>query len=99
MLGDEPLEVGDDLRVPAEPKLDLEPVLEAGEPQLVQPRCLVARERLAVEVGERLAPPETRVPRRVATREPAFPARARFRRRRGRSNRSASSSPAPTTSL
>ena len=58
MLDDEPLEIGDELLVPAEPQSGLETQLDALQPELVQPQRLLAREQLAAQSGERIAPPE-----------------------------------------
>ena len=44
--------------VTAELDLGLEPVLERGQPQLVEPGDLVLEERLEREVGERRPAPE-----------------------------------------
>ena len=58
MLGYEPFEIGDELLVPAEPQLGLEPSLDALEPELVEPQRLGSCEELAAEPGENLASPE-----------------------------------------
>lgn len=57
MFRDEPLEAGRDFDVAAKPKLGIEPILQAGQTELVQARCLLAGKRHVVEVGERLSTP------------------------------------------
>ncbi len=57
------LEVGGDLVVAPEPEVGVEAALEAGEPELVQPRRLVTRERRALR--------GRRSPLRARGREPA----------------------------
>ena len=56
--GDQGLELADERRVAAELELGVDPLLERGEAQLVEPRGLEAREVLLVEIGERGAAPE-----------------------------------------
>ena len=58
MVGHEPLQVRRELNVTAQAKLDVDAVLHAREPQLVQTRRLVANEQHAVEIGERFAAPQ-----------------------------------------
>src|SRR5438132_2124231 len=58
MLGDEPLELGDERRVPALLEVVLDPPLETAEAQLLEARDLCLREALVGELGERLPPPE-----------------------------------------
>ena len=58
MPGNEPLELGDELLVAAEPQPGLETQLHALEPQLVQAQRLIVGEPLAAQAGERIAPPE-----------------------------------------
>ncbi len=63
VLAREPGCLGHDRVVVAELDLRLEPVLERGQAQLVEPRDLVLEERLEREVGERWPAPEReRVP-------------------------------------
>ena len=54
----ERLELGEHGAVPAERELGLEPLLERGEPQLLEPPDRRLRERLVRDVGERGAAPE-----------------------------------------
>ena len=44
--------------VPAELDLGLQPILERGQPELVEPGDLVLEERLEREIGERRPAPE-----------------------------------------
>jgi hypothetical protein len=55
---DQCLELGHELGVPTELEVGLDPLLEATEPKLVEPRRLVPGEHRVFEVGERLSPPE-----------------------------------------
>src|SRR5215204_5860817 len=60
------LELGDERRVAAEREVGVDPVLERGEPLLLEPRDLRLRERLVAEVGERTpAPQRERLPQLV----------------------------------
>ena len=54
----EPFELADDLCVPAEREVGLQPQLERGQAQLLQPPDLVARERLVLELRKRRPAPE-----------------------------------------
>lgn len=56
--GDELLQLADDVRVPAEGEIGLDPPLERGQAQLLEPGDRRLRERLVGEVGERWAAPE-----------------------------------------
>ena len=58
MRADEPLELVDDLRVRADRELRLRPLLDEREMELLEPRDLLARERLVAELRQRLASPE-----------------------------------------
>ena len=58
MVRDQPLEIGDQLLVPAEPQAGLMACLEALEPELLEAARLRVREQLAAEPGENVAPPE-----------------------------------------
>ena len=58
VVGDDRLQVGDDLAVPAEREGDLGAFGQRGEPQLGQPCRLGDRPLLGGEVAERLAAPE-----------------------------------------
>ena len=80
LLDDEALELRDELAVPGEREVGVDPVLERGQSQLLEPRDLRLRERLPREVGERCAPPQAergaqRLSRagRVPVREPRPP--------------------------
>ena len=60
-----PVEVGDPTNrhgggfwLPSERKVCIDPLLEAREPELVEPRCLESDERLVRDIRERLASPE-----------------------------------------
>ena len=55
---DERLEIGHELARPSAAELDVEPFLERGHAQRVEPVCLVAREPGAFDVRERGAAPE-----------------------------------------
>ena len=56
--GDELLQLSHDVRVPAEGKIGLDPALERGQAQLLEPRDRRLRERLVGEVGKRWPAPE-----------------------------------------
>jgi hypothetical protein len=58
VLGDQRLELRHKLALAAERQVRVDAVLERREPQLLQPRDLALRVRLAAELGERLAVPE-----------------------------------------
>ena len=58
VLGDQRLELADELRVPAGGEVGVDALLERREPQLLQPRALGLRERLVGEVGERRPAPQ-----------------------------------------
>jgi hypothetical protein len=53
MLGRQPLELGDDERVLALRQPRINPLLQRGEAQLLEPRDLCLRERLVPRVGQR----------------------------------------------
>ena len=63
MGGDELLQLADELRVAAERELGVDPPLDRGEPDLLEPLDRGPRERLVREIGERRAAPE---PERLA---------------------------------
>ena len=65
MAADQLLELGDDLGVPAERQVRVDPLLERVQPLLLEPRDLGAREPVARHVGERRSAPQ---PERVAQR-------------------------------
>jgi hypothetical protein len=58
MLGDQGLELADELRVFSEHELGFDPRLERHQPQLLEPRDLGLRERLVGDVVERRTAPE-----------------------------------------
>src|SRR5262249_44501893 len=58
VLGDERLELGYELAVVSQRELGVGPVLERGEPTLVEARDLGLRPRLEAQVGKRIPPPE-----------------------------------------
>ena len=58
MLGDERLELGDDLRVAAELKVGVDPILKCGEPLLVETCNLGPRPLLVLELRQRPVTPE-----------------------------------------
>ena len=58
VLGDERLEFRHKLVMAAERQVGVDAVLERREPQLLQPRDLALRLRLAAEIGQRLAVPQ-----------------------------------------
>ena len=53
MLADERLELADEVPVPSALELGLDPLLERGEAQLLEPRDLGWRERLECQIRER----------------------------------------------
>jgi hypothetical protein len=57
MLGGERLELANDLGVTAGGKIGVDPLLEGGEPQLLETTDLGLRERLVSEIGERRTAP------------------------------------------
>ena len=58
MLTNERLELADELRAAAECKVGLDPLLERGEPELLETPDRGLRERLIRELGERRAAPQ-----------------------------------------
>src|SRR5438309_8552305 len=58
MFFDQRLQLADELAVAAEREICLNPLLETGEPQLLEPRDRPLRPRLVRELGERRSPPE-----------------------------------------
>jgi hypothetical protein len=58
VIDDEALELGDDLRVPAELELSIELLLDHRESELFQTHSLRGRKLLVAKVGQRLAPEE-----------------------------------------
>ena len=65
MTDDQLLEFGDDLGVPAERQVRVNPLLEGVQPLLLESRDLGAREAVARHVGERWSAPQ---PERVVQR-------------------------------
>ena len=59
MRGNERLELGDEIAVPAEPELELDPLGDDGEPKFLEPRDLGPGELLEGELLQRRAAPET----------------------------------------
>ena len=68
MLGDQRLELADELRVAAEREIGLDPLLERRQPQILQPPGLDPRERLLGELGQRRPAPQRRAPRAAGSR-------------------------------
>jgi hypothetical protein len=58
MLGDEALELADQLPVTAEGEIRVDAVLERRHPQLLKPHDLRLRERFPGEIGERCPAPK-----------------------------------------
>jgi hypothetical protein len=58
VLGDERLKLTDELVTTTERQVGLEPLLERGDPPLVQPRAGGDREALRLQVGKSGAAPE-----------------------------------------
>ena len=84
MTGDEGFEVGDEITLAPEREVCVDPFLDRGQVELVQPGDLVLGERVEGEVGERRAPPEVerlteerrRLERRARRRAPRALSRA-----------------------
>ena len=93
VLADEPLQLGHELRVAAELEVGVDPLLERGEPLLLEAGALGACER-RVELGERRPAPERERLTRAAAAASAGGGPAA--RATGSSKRSRSSSPSPT---
>ena len=73
MLGYEPVEIRDELLMPAEPQPGLAPSLDALEPELLQPQRLGSGEELAAELAEKLASPQGESACEDGVREPVVP--------------------------
>ena len=58
MLGDEALQLADDVGVASEREVGLDPLLERVQAQLLQPRDLRLGERLECELVQRRPPPQ-----------------------------------------
>ena len=74
MIGDERLELGDELVVPAQGQVGVDPQLEGCEPDLLEPSDGCLREAFVREVHERRASPERQrfpEPLRRVGRQPA----------------------------
>lgn len=67
VLGDERLQLADELRAAAEPEERVDPILDGLQPQLLEALDLALRELLEGELGERRAAPE---PERTDRRRP-----------------------------
>ena len=65
VLGDQTLELADELAVPAEGEIRVDAILERGEVKLRQPADLALSPRLVGELGEGRAAPEPRASRRL----------------------------------
>ena len=74
MLGHEPVEIRDELLMPAEPQPGLAPPLDALEPELLQPQRLGSSEELAAELAENIASPQGESACEDGVREPVVPA-------------------------
>ena len=86
VLGDERLEVGDELIVPAEREVGLDALLEGDHPQLLQARDLRGGEILVSEIGQRRPAPERESLTELSGGHSAVRLRGR-RRRAARSGR------------
>ena len=76
VLGDERLELADELAMRAGGELGVDRLLERGQPQLLQPPDLGRGERLVGHVGQRRAAPERSASRAAPSRQqPLEPAR------------------------
>ena len=58
MVGDEPFQLRDGVRLAAELQVGVDPVLERAEAQLLEARALGRREGLVCDVGERGSAPQ-----------------------------------------
>ena len=93
MLSYERLELGDQRGVMTEREVGLDAVLERDQPQLLEPRDLVLRERLVGEIGQRRPAPERERGSCSVSRRPAGRPLERLRpSSASRLNRSASGS-------
>ena len=95
VLGGERLELGDEREVAAERELGVDALLDGGEPQLLEPLDLDARERLELEVGERASVPERLRGAERLGRRAGIAGRERLAARRRRAARSCSRSSSP----
>ena len=94
MLGDEGLELADHVLGPAERDVGVDPVRDAGEPEVLETGDLGLGEELASHVGEGGASPDReRSAQRLDRRRRSSPASSVCPRRRSSSKRSASSAP------
>ena len=66
VLDHQPVQLADQLGRAAERQVGVDPRLDRGQPQLLQPGDGGRRERLEREVGQGLAPPQRRGPRAAA---------------------------------
>ena len=74
LLGDEPLQLGDELLVAATGEVALDPLLERRETKLLEPLGLLRGERLVAQVSERAPAPERERLLRPRPREQALEA-------------------------
>jgi hypothetical protein len=58
MLGDQPLELRDELSMTAGREFGLDPLFQGGQPTLLEPLDVKPRERLELQIGQRPPPPE-----------------------------------------
>ncbi len=100
MLGDQPLELADDLCMASALEIGLQSLLETLEAKLVESRDLVLREAVVRQIGERPAAPEAEGRVEGASQpRPDRPRRGPFRpSARSLAARSASSSSGATSS-
>ena len=89
MLGHEPVEIRDELLMPAEPQPGLAPPLDALEPELLQPQRLGSSEELAAELAENIASPQGESACEDGVREPVVRRRRALGDRRRADARSA----------
>ena len=93
MLRDQRLELADELSVATERQVGLDPLLERGQPHVLEPPRLDARKRLLAELRERRPAPESkRLPQQAATRAPDRRSRASATSRSNRCRSTASGS-------
>ena len=69
MAGGQPLQLAGERVVPAKRQVSIDPRLQRGEPELLQPGCLRPGERVAGQVGQHPAAPQ---PQRLAQRPGGF---------------------------
>ena len=74
MLDNEPVEIRNELLMPAEPKPGLAPSLDALQPELLQPQRLGSSKELAAELAENIASPQGESACEDGVREPVVTA-------------------------